>query len=267
MKTVVITGASMGIGLELAKLYTQNGFLVICLSRSVPAESFENFKHVPCDVSQLESVQNAFKQISEMTTSVDVLINNAGVGTGGSIEHTDPMDAKKAIDTNLLGVVYVTSIFLGKLRESQGNIINVSSVGGQFALPYQTLYSATKAAVISFSNGLRNELRPFKVRVMTILPGDANTRFSRIKNNDDGVYQSYSDKSISGMEKDERNGMSSQHVARKIFKYQRRRRMPQQKVIGVKYAFLMFISRFLPTRFVNYLVFKLYGGAGKARTK
>ena len=264
IKTAVITGASRGIGLELAKFLMKDGYFVYCLSRSAPnQEEIDDmlmFRHVECDVSDETSIKKACAEILEEAESIDILVNNAGIGVGGSIEHTAASCAKRIININLLGVVLVTSKLLPKLHESKGRIVNISSVGGVFALPYQALYSATKAGVISFSDALRNELRPFGVRVMTVLPADVKTDFSRTSNIDDGVYAEFSKKSIAKMERDEQNGMTPRYVARKTYRAMRRRRMPQQRVIGRGFGVLMFLTRFAPKRFVNWLVFKLYGG-------
>jgi len=255
MKTVVITGASKGIGFELGKLYVENGFKVICLSRSAPL--CEDILHIPCDISDIKSVESAAQQIEK----IDILVNNAGIGVGGSVEWTSFEDAKRIIDVNFLGLFNVTSVFLGKLRDKKGRIVNVSSVAGEFGIPYQTLYGATKAAMNAFSDGLRNELRTFGVRVLNVMPGDTKTEFARLKNKQDGEYTEFSDRSIAIMERDEQRGMTGKYVARKIYRWSRRKRIPQSKVVGRKFGFLLFLSRFLPRRFVNYLVYKLYGGA------
>jgi len=242
----------------------KDGFFVYCLSRTAPShEDIDDalmFKHIECDLSSEMSIQKACETVRKEAERIDVLVNNAGVGVGGSVEHMTIDNAKRIIDINFLGVVIVTSALLPMIRESRGRIVNMSSMGGVFALPYQALYSATKAAVISFSDALRNELRPFGVRVMQVLPADVKTGFSRIKNIDDGVYAENVAKSIATMERDEQNGMTPRFVARKTYRAMRRRRMPQQRVIGRGFGLLLFIMRFMPKRFVNWVVFKMYGG-------
>jgi len=244
-------------------LYVEDGFLVFCLSRSKPDIELENFIHIQCDVSDYQMVRAAFETVSEYTKTIDVLVNNAGIGTGGSIEHTSFEDAKKIIDVNLLGIFNVTQIFLPLVRETKGKIINISSVAAHFAIPYQTLYSATKAAMNAFSNGLRNEVRTFGVKVMTIMPADINTNFMRLRNTCDGVYQEYANNSIAIMERDERKGMTPHYVAKRIFKLQRRKKLPQQKVISRQHAFLVFTSRFFSIITLNFLLFRMFGGKKK----
>lgn len=270
MKTIVITGASRGIGWELAKLFAKH-HNVFCLSRTAPPElnpkgisaherEVVNITHIQCDVADFESIKATTAQIP----SVDILINNAGTGIGGSIENTSLDEAHKIVDVNLMGVFNVTKAFLPQLRQTKGRVINISSVASTFSIPYQTMYSATKVAVTAFGSGLRNELRPFGVQVMNVLPADVKTSFSaaRTMNSDDGVYTSFSKNSIERMERDEqKGGLCPQGVAKRIFKLSTRKRMPPKRTIGVQHRFLTFIVRFVPQRLIDWVVFKMYGGA------
>ena len=106
---------------------------------------------------------------------------------------------------------------------------------------------------------MRAETKPFKVKITNVRPGDTKTSFTknRIKQ-DDGVYNERYSSSISKMEKDEQNGMSSQYVAKKIFKVATKRRPPKTLTIGVSYKFLLFLGKILPNNFVEWVISKMY---------
>ena len=139
-------------------------------------------------------------------------------------------------------------------------IINISSVAGLLPIPFQAMYSMSKAAVISFSDALRNELRPYGVRVTSILPGDTKTGFtdSREKSEDLAGYGDRINRSVSKMERDERNGVSPYKVAKKIIKVSKKKNPNTYYVVGFSYSLLIFLSRILPKRFTNWLIYRLY---------
>ena len=184
------------------------------------------------------------------------------MGISGSVEKTSERDFDSISDVNFKGTYNCIRFGLPLLRQSKGRLVNVSSVAGAIAIPYQAFYSATKAAVLSLSDALRNEVRPFGVKVLAVLPGDVKTCFteSRRKNADEGVYAAYAENSVKVMEKDEQQGMSAAYAAKKIFACAVKRNMPHVKVIGVKYKFLYFAAGILPRRLKDWLLFKIYGG-------
>ena len=123
------------------------------------------------------------------------------------------------------------------------------------------MYSVTKAGVLAFSNGLRNELRPLDIKVTSILPGDTKTGFtaSREKSVDNGRYGDHISKSVSKMEKDESSGVPAYKVAKKIYKVSKKKNPNTYYAVGLSYRFLVFLSRILPKRLVNWIIFKIYG--------
>ena len=256
-KVVLITGVSSGIGLDLAKLFIKNNFIVYGASRNDFA--MENLNHIKCDVSSLNQCKNAIEKIIEKEGKLDILINNAGIGTSGSVENTSEEDAKKIFDVNFFGTFFMCKYALPNLRQTKGRIVNVSSVASKFFIPFQGFYSATKASVDAISAAMRAETKPFKVKVTNVRPGDTKTSFTknRIKQ-DDGVYNERYTSSISKMERDEQNGMSSRYVAKKIFKVATKKRPPKTLTIGVSYKFLLFLGKILPNNFVEWVISKMY---------
>lgn len=207
-KTAVVTGGTKGIGAELCRLFSQAVANTVCLARSCGEGEKNGIFYIPCDVCDAAAVENAFRAIGEKFGRVDFLINNAGMGISGSVENTSERDFDSISDVNFKGTYNCIRFGLPLLRQSKGRLVNVSSVAGAIAIPYQAFYSATKAAVLSLSDALRNEVRPFGVKVLAVLPGDVKTCFteSRRKNTDEGVYAAYAENSVKVMEKDEQQG-------------------------------------------------------------
>lgn len=257
---VVITGGSSGIGLETARLFSQNKqFIVYVLNRH--EVKLDNVNWIKCDVSNSKDIANAVSEItSKENNQINLLINNAGMGISGAIEYHSEEEINKIIDVNLVGLVNVTRAFLPYMNNGS-KIINISSVAGPISIPFQTMYSVTKAGVLAFSNGLRNELRPLGIKVTSVLPGDTKTGFtsSREKSVDNGRYGKHIEKSVSKMEKDESNGVPASKVAKKIFKVSKKKNPNTYYVVGSSYKLLVYLSRILPKRLVNWIIFKIYG--------
>jgi short-subunit dehydrogenase len=260
---VVITGASSGIGFETANLLHESGATVYGLSRREPKEEYE-FNHLKADVTDLNTLQVAAETIKAKEKSVDVLINCAGIGIGGAVEETTVTAYEQLFDVNVKGVFLATKVFLPLIRESEGRkIINVSSVAGVLSIPFQAFYSMSKAAILSFSEALRNEVRPLKIQVTSVLPGDTKTAFTdnrkTLLSSKDSVYYARVQKSLKKMETDEQNGRSPLSVAKAIKKLIKRKYLPVQVTIGFEYKLFIFLNRILPKRFVNWILYKMYG--------
>lgn len=259
MKIAVISGGSRGIGKETATCLSNNGYKVYELSRT--GKSTESITHIDCDLTNNQSIKDAISAVVSESGVIDLLINNAGYGISGAIEYTKQEDVKKQFDVNFFGLIELTQQALPHLRKSQGKIINISSVGGVFALPFQAFYSATKFALNGYTLALKNEVKRFKISVCAVMPGDTKSGFTsaRLKNQDgSNVYGDSVNRSISLMEKDETNGMSASKVGKRICKIAKKRKNKPLYIIGFKYKVFYFLSKILPIRFVNYIVGKLY---------
>jgi len=259
-KVVIITGASSGIGFDTAKLLAEKGYIVYGIARSKIETDLFFSKQV--DVTQADQLMKAIKEIYEKEKQIDIIINNAGMGISGSIEYTDESDIKDIFNVNFNGLHYVIQKALPYLRESKGKIINVGSVAGPLSIPFQGFYSASKAAVETYTQALAIELKPMHIQVCTVLPGDIKTNFTknRRKNkNESLLYKERVDRSIGVMAKDEENGMSSQYAAKVFLKLVKKKRMPLSKTIGFKYKIFILLNKVLPKRFVVWIIGKLYG--------
>lgn len=181
MKTVLITGASSGIGKETAKLFLEKGYKVIATARNI--EKMKDLEKLGCsifsmDVTNEQSVQTAFSQIHSQNKQIDILVNNAGFCQNGFVEELTLTDLKYQFDVNVFGLIRVTQMVLPKMRENRnGHIINIGSVGGDFTSPGAGAYHASKYALESFSDALRQELNSFGIKVSLIKPGGVETAF------------------------------------------------------------------------------------------
>lgn len=180
-KVVLITGASSGIGKETAKVFLNNGYKVFASARSL--ERLQEVKALGCipielDVTKEDSIQSAFKEIYGKTDKIDVLVNNAGFGQNGFIEELSINQLRYQFEVNVFGLIRVTQMVLSKMRQAEkGTIINIGSVGGTFTTPGSSAYHATKYALESFTDGLRQEVSQFGIDVVLIRPGGVETDF------------------------------------------------------------------------------------------
>lgn len=259
-KVVLISGASSGIGREIANTMYNDGYTVIGLSRKSPTDIL--FKYYECDLSNKESVINTTDLIKKDYPKIDVLINCAGVGTGGAIEEVSYEDLKWVYEVNLFGTIELIKGVLPSLRNHKAKIINIGSVAGAITIPYQTSYSMSKASVGVLTEGLRIELKQFDIDVCTVLPGDTKTSFTNNRKTillDNSPYNENVKRSIKKMEKDEQNGVPPSKVVKVVYKAIKRKRMPVQITVGLDYKLLVFLSRILPKKLVEFIITKMYG--------
>ncbi len=277
---VLISGASSGIGKSIAHYLAHRGYKVYGTSRKpqadneskgTAAETDESttvgqVHMLQMDVCNEESVRAAIEKVVALEGEIGIVINNAGMGIAGSVEDTSPDEAFLQFDTNFFGVHRVIRQVLPHMRKAgRGLIVNISSVGALFPIPYQSMYVAAKAAVEGMSGSLRNELKPFGIKVALIEPGDTKTGFtgSRIfvaAGKDDSPYLEYSKKSVAVMERDEANGPDPIVVARVAEKIIRRKDPPVCVVVGMQYKLLVFLKRLIPKALESFIVHQMYKG-------
>lgn len=186
-KTILITGASSGMGEKIALEAAKRGGTVILCARRLPllnkvVNECSLLAKTPCyafplDISNPESVEALLTQVKAIGP-IDILVNAAGFGYFADFLATDYSLIEKMFQVNVLGLMYLTQSIAGDMVERKsGQIINFASQAGKMATPKSSIYSATKFAVIGFSNALRLELKPFNVAVMTVNPGPIRTEF------------------------------------------------------------------------------------------
>ena len=153
-KTAVITGASRGIGLAIAKALLEKNYKVYGLCRHPDLQEKE-ISWITCDVSLKASVEHALNTILDETGQIDILVNNAGMGVSGAAEFTSAQAVQRQLQVNLEGVIWCTQAVIPSMRKAgKGKILFVSSLGAIFPLPYQSFYSVSKAGMNVFSDAL-----------------------------------------------------------------------------------------------------------------
>jgi NAD(P)-dependent dehydrogenase (short-subunit alcohol dehydrogenase family) len=181
-KTVLITGASSGIGEATAKYFLQKGWNVAATMRSpTDTPDWTTAENIICprlDVTLPETIEIAVHETVEHFGRVDVLVNNAGYALMGSLEGVTLKQLERQFQTNVFGLVATIQTVLPIMRQQRsGTIVNVASIGGRLAFPLASSYHATKWAVEGLSESIRYELRRFKIQVKIIEPGGIRTNF------------------------------------------------------------------------------------------
>jgi len=209
-KTILITGASSGLGKETAKLFQQKGWNVIATMRNPENEteliSLENVLVTRVDVMDIDTIGFGVYAGIERFGKIDVLLNNAGYGAYGPLESFPREKIIRQFNTNVIGLLDVTKALLPHFRANKnGLIINISSIGGKMAFPLGALYHGTKFAVEGISESLKYEVEQFGVKVKIIEPGAIITDFTGRSldfNNDESLteYQPFIGKVMNSMQ-------------------------------------------------------------------
>ncbi len=182
VKVVLITGASSGIGRVTALLLAQHGYIVYAGTRE-PAKfaiTLHNLHVIALDLTDAQSIKTAIKTIHSEQGKIDVLINNAGYALVSTVEHATEEEMFNQFNINVFGIFRLCKEVTPLMRENNsGVIINISSFLGKIGLPLFTFYNSSKYAVEGITDSLRYELKPFNIRVHSIMPGFFNTNFAK----------------------------------------------------------------------------------------
>jgi short-subunit dehydrogenase len=178
-KVVLITGGSSGIGRSIGNLLHQKGYIVYGTSRNPDTVIDSVFPLLSLDVCKTETIQEAINKIIVMSGSIDIVINNAGVGITGPLEEIPSHEIKNNFETNFFGPIAVMKAVLPQMRlQKSGLIINITSIAGYMGLPYRSIYSASKGALEIITESLRMEVKPFGIQITNVAPGDFATNIA-----------------------------------------------------------------------------------------
>lgn len=267
---VLVTGASSGIGKATAEYLSKQGFKVYGTSRKASFDNQEVYcsgsgflKMIPLDVCSEESIKAAVDYIVKKEGTIGILINNAGFGIAGSVEDTTYEEAYSQFDTNFFGMHRMCRAVLPAMRSKRkGLIINISSVAGFIAIPYQSMYSACKYAVEAMTEALRMEVKPFGINTAMVEPGDTKTGFTGsrqyVKASADSPYKDNFIKAIRAMEKDEASGPEPDMVVRAVARIISSSNPPVRITPGFQYKLFALANRLVPSRLKLFVVSKLY---------
>jgi NADP-dependent 3-hydroxy acid dehydrogenase YdfG len=182
-RVAAITGASSGIGEATARALARDGHQVVLLARRVDRiqeladDLGERARAIEADVTDRDSLAAAAERVKNDLGGTDILVNNAGVMLLGPFSEEQRSDYRQMIETNLLGAITTTEVFLDQLRDGGGDPVNISSVAGRTARPGNAVYAATKWGLNGWSESLRQELQP-DIRVVVIEPGAVATELT-----------------------------------------------------------------------------------------
>lgn len=183
-QSILITGASSGIGEECAAFLAHKGFRVFAAGRRIEklklltAVGSGRITPIEMDVTDSASVEHGLAVIAEEGAALYGLVNNAGVPTMGPFERVSLEEWRSLFETNVFGLVSLTRAVLPQMRAAgRGRIVNIGSLTGRIASPFQSAYAATKHAVEGLSDSLRRELVPHGIKVSVVRPGAINTPF------------------------------------------------------------------------------------------
>ena len=207
-KTVLITGASSGIGKETALYFHSKGWNVVATMRNPDSTDMKraaSLDLIHLDVTNLPSIKKALAYAKEKYKRVDALVNNAGYALMGPFEYYSDEQVRKQFDTNVFGLMAVTKEIIPLFRtQGGGTIINIASMGGRISFPLYSAYNASKWAVEGFSESLMHELAQFNIKVKVIEPGVVMTDFygrSMVKPAGLESYSKYVEKIAGNMSK------------------------------------------------------------------
>lgn len=279
MKTVLITGASSGFGLDMVNLFLDDGWKVLATVRDVEKRQVElkdkidlenkKLKLLELDVSKGDDISRIVSEVKEL----DVLVNNAGFGVYGALEDVTEEQIRYQMEVNFFGPVLLTKGLLPVLRKGQSKVINISSLMGRYACPLSSVYSASKYALEGLTEGLMYELKSHGVEVATIAPGGFRTKFTSSivwgKNsfNSDSAYKEQTDGFKGLMEgfasRPDDKAPDSMLVAKKALSLANKSSMPRRVMVGKDAKFISLLQDLLPSPLYRKLMFtsnkKIFG--------
>jgi 3-oxoacyl-[acyl-carrier protein] reductase len=198
-KTAIVTGGTKGIGRGIAEALVREG-VQVCISARHQDEIDEAVGQLSqsgsgvigfvCDVREYDQVKSLIDYAVKEFGGLDILINNAGIGTFATVEETSPEDFRAVLETNLFGVFYCCHAAIPEMKKRGGGyIINISSLAGVNAHPRMAAYNASKFGLNGFSEALMQEVRHDRIKVSYIMPGSVNTEFGGDLPNDEKSWQ------------------------------------------------------------------------------
>lgn len=266
-KIAIVTGASSGIGEEIAKTLQQSGWEVYAGARRM--ERMEALRKlgvitIPLDLNDEISIKTFVNIILKSENQIDLLINNAGYGSYGPVELVPISEGLQQFQVNLFGLARLTQLILPKMRENRkGTIVNVSSIGGSFGEPHGAWYHATKFALEGFSDSLRMELKQFNINVVIVKPGAILTEWSSIaRKNLVGIargsaYEVMVNKHADMLQKYDGNGSKPSIIAELILKISSLKNPKTRYAIGSGAKVMLILRSLLPDKLFDSLMLSL----------
>ena len=256
---VLITGASRGIGRSIALTLQGLGYSVVGTYYPFDKtdDRVENIEYLPLDFNDEDSISALTKKVKD----VDILINNVGQSQIGPAEEIPVEKIRRDFQVNFFGMISLTQAFLPGMRERQrGTIINIGSMAGKFAIPFQSVYVATKAAVAGFSWALRNEVMNYGIKVVVIEPNDIKTTIEPfVVMGESSAYRDSVLKMKGVRDKNMAHAPGPEIVGKKVAKILKKNKPRPFYTVGGIGPLFVFLKRFFPDKLVEKLLKKNYG--------
>lgn len=251
MKVALVTGSSSGIGKATIEAFRCQGWQTIGLSRREGV-----------DITDESAVSAAIERALHDFGRIDALVNNAGIGTFGATEFASSADVRRTFEVNFVAAARLVQLVLPVMRrQGGGRIINVASAAAMFPLPFQSVYSASKSAMLAWSRALAGEVARFGIRVSVVCPGDLKTGFTSARTLSpigDGSYEAVVAQALAKATAAEEHGGEPSAVAKLIVACASRRHPPLVVIPGWGYRLLDLGARFLPRSWVSALIARFY---------
>lgn len=263
-RVVLVTGASSGIGQACADLLAERGFTVYGASRTgTEGPTGRGWTSLRMDVRDEVSVARGVERVLAEVGRLDAVVNSAGIGIAGAVEETPIEEARDLFETNFFGPLRVCQAVLPHFRaQGDGIVVNISSIGGRIALPFQGLYSASKFALEGLTEALRMEVKPLGIRVVLVEPGDTRTPFTAHRRRVAGASSAYRDRfgrALARAEADEEGGGDPEAVARLVLRILRHPHPRLRYTVGSPFQRLAALAhRVLPGRLVEWGIMRYY---------
>jgi short-subunit dehydrogenase len=268
-KSVLVTGAASGIGRCIVDYLRERGYHVFACDvneRSLfNLDGLNRVTTIKMDVTRQEDINNAVKLIRDSGTSLNGLVNNAGIGLGGPLAELPDEYMYKQFEVNVFGVFKVTKAFFPLLLENKGRIVIMGSISGFFTAPFAGPYSMSKRAMEGYSDALRRELDPLGLKVSIVEPGNVKTPIwdkteSLISELSPRFSSLFLDRAIhiveTGIKKARKNGLEPANVAKKVFLALHKRK-PKARYPVNKYPIINYLVKHLPDSVIDSIFRKM----------
>ena len=268
---VLLTGASSGIGYDVAPLLVRYGYTVYGAARRVEKIeelASEGVKALSLDVTDEASMEAAVQQVIDAEGRIDVLINNAGYGFYGAIEDVPIDEARRQFEVNLFGLARLTQLVLPHMRaQGRGRILNISSMAGRITMPLGAWYHATKYALEAFSDALRMEVEEFGIDVVIIEPGGIKTPWGLIavdhleESSRNGVYAAQAQRVAANMRRlysPSSNLSEPKVISKTILRALEARRPKTRYLVGFGAKPSVFLHTVLPDRLFDKVARRIF---------
>lgn len=266
-KVIFISGGSVGMGLEAANQLSDLGHIVYVIARrsTKPKNMKNNVIYKSLDVTDDISLRNYIKEINNKNKhSIDILINATALVLAGAVEDLTLEEIKKVMDVNLLGYIRTIQAVLPEMRKKKnGRIINIGSITGLIAYPFQAAYCISKYALEGLTESIAFEIECFGIDVVIIEPGDIATdinkrRIISEKTNEKSPYINILEKSVEAAAKGEINGLSVKKAAGKIVKIALSNKVKRRYKIGMDAKLISFVKNIVPYRLYEFIMKKIF---------